>query len=95
LVIGSQTAGADGNVSAIPLPGGHQTMISGIGVFYPDKAPTQQIGIVPDIVAMPTIAGVRAGRDEVMERAVKEIMEDEVSQDVLQEMTRIPHAPMH
>ena len=95
VVIGSQTAGADGNVSAIPLPGGHQTMISGIGVFYPDKTPTQQIGIVPDIVAMPTIAGVRAGRDEVLERAVKEIMEDEVSQDVLLEMTRIPHAPMH
>jgi hypothetical protein len=94
VVIGSQTAGADGNVSGIPLPGGHRTMISGIGVFYPDKSPTQQVGIVPDIVAMPTIAGVRAGRDEVLERAVIEIMEDEVSHDVLLEMTRIPHAPM-
>ncbi len=95
VVIGSQTAGADGNVSNIPLPGGHRTMISGIGVFYPDKSPTQQIGIVPDIVARPTIAGVRAGRDEVLERAVIEIMEDEVSLDVLLEMTRIPHAPTH
>ena len=24
-------------------------MISGIGVFYPDKKPTQRVGIVPDI----------------------------------------------
>jgi hypothetical protein len=95
VVIGSQTAGADGNVSAIPLPGGHHTMISGIGVFYPDKSPTQQIGIVPDIVATPTIAGVRAGRDEVLERAIKEILEDEVSHDVLLEMTRLPHSPPH
>jgi hypothetical protein len=33
VVIGSTTAGADGNVSAIPLPGGLRSMISGIGVF--------------------------------------------------------------
>lgn len=93
VVIGSQTAGADGNISAIPLPGGHETVISGIGVFYPDKAPTQQIGIVPDIVLTPTVAGVRAGRDEVLERAVQEIMSNEIHQDLLLEITRIPHAP--
>jgi hypothetical protein len=95
VVIGSQTAGADGNISDIDLPGGHRTGISGIGVFYPDKSPTQQVGIVPDIPVTPTIEGVRAGRDEVLERAVKEILNDEVSQDALIEMTRIPHAPMH
>src|SRR6185369_4714358 len=38
-VIGSTTAGADGNVSPIPLPGGFRSLISGIGVFYPDKKP--------------------------------------------------------
>ena len=47
IVLGSTTAGADGNVSNIPLPGGLRTMISGIGVFYPDKGPTQRVGIVP------------------------------------------------
>lgn len=93
IVIGSRTAGADGNISAILLPGGHRTVISGIGVFYPDKSPTQKIGIVPDIVVTPTIAGVRAGRDEVLERAVQEIMSNEIDQDLLLEITRIPHAP--
>ena len=73
VVIGSQTAGADGNVSRIPLPGGLRPMISGIGVFYPDKRATQRIGILPDIEVRPTIAGVRTGRDEVLERALKEI----------------------
>jgi hypothetical protein len=33
IVVGSTTAGADGNVSPFALPGGMQTMISGIGVF--------------------------------------------------------------
>jgi hypothetical protein len=70
LVVGSTTAGADGNVSAIPLPGGLRTMISGIGVFYPDEKPTQRVGIVPDLEVTPTLAGIRAGRDEVLEAAV-------------------------
>ncbi len=94
MVVGSQTAGTDGDVSRISLPGGHLTMISGIGVFYPDKSPTQKIGIVPDIGVKPTIAGVRAGRDEVLERAVKEIMRDEIGENALLEITRIPHAPI-
>lgn len=69
-VVGSTTAGADGNVSPIMLPGGLRTLISGIGVFYPDGRPTQQVGIVPDLVVRPTIAGIRQGRDEVLEAGV-------------------------
>ncbi|MGA2671674.1 MAG: S41 family peptidase [Terracidiphilus sp.] len=74
MVIGSTTAGADGNVSTIPLPGGFSSMISGIGVFYPDKRPTQRIGIAPDKTVTPTIEGIRAGRDEVLEEAVRQIL---------------------
>ncbi len=70
-VIGSTTAGADGNVSAIVLPGNLQTMISGIGVYYPGGGETQRIGIVPDIVVEPTVGGIREGRDEVLEKAVE------------------------
>jgi C-terminal processing protease CtpA/Prc len=75
-VLGSTTAGADGNVSAIPLPGGLRSMISGIGVFYPDKRPTQKIGILPDIEVKPTVAGLREGRDELVEAAIREILKD-------------------
>ena len=73
-VVGSMTAGADGNVSAIPLPGGLRSMISGIGVFYPDKRPTQRVGIIPDVEVKPTIAGIRAGRDEVLDEAIRLIV---------------------
>ena len=74
IVVGSTTAGADGNVSAIPLPGGLRGMISGIGVFYPDKSPTQRIGIVPDITVLPTVNGIRSGHDEVLEAALKHVL---------------------
>lgn len=75
-VIGSTTAGADGNVSRISLPGGLSTMISGIGVYYPDGRETQRIGIVPDIEVKPTIEGIMKGRDEVLERAVNFILKE-------------------
>jgi C-terminal processing protease CtpA/Prc len=72
-VIGSQTAGADGNVTTMSLPGGIRAAFTGLGVYYPDGTPTQRIGIVPDILIRPTLAGFRAGRDEVLERAVEYI----------------------
>jgi C-terminal processing protease CtpA/Prc len=74
MVIGSTTAGADGNVSRIPLPGGLSAMISGIGVFYPDKRPTQRVGIIPDIEVKRTIAGIKAGKDEILEEALRWIL---------------------
>jgi C-terminal processing protease CtpA/Prc len=70
-VIGSQTAGADGNVSEILLPGGLKTGISGIGIYYPDGRETQRIGIVPDVEVKPTIKGIREGRDELLEKAIE------------------------
>lgn len=75
-IIGSTTAGADGNVSAILLPGGLRTMISGIGVNYPNGDETQRIGIVPDIEVKPTIKGIRAGQDELLEKAIEIIVNE-------------------
>ena len=70
-VIGSQTAGADGNVSQVVLPGGLGTFISALGVYYPNGEPTQRIGIVPDIEVKRTIKGVREQRDELLEKAIE------------------------
>ena len=76
IVIGSTTAGADGNVSSFYLPGNIRTMISGIGVYYPNRTETQRIGIVPDIEVKPTIEGVKDSKDELLEKAI-ELIEEE------------------
>ena len=73
VVIGGKTSGADGNVSSFTLPAGLSTAISGIGIYYPDGSPTQRIGIVPDIPMEPTIAGIKAGKDELLEKAIEVI----------------------
>ncbi|WP_374174637.1 S41 family peptidase [Flavobacterium tructae] len=68
-IIGSQTAGADGNAMDLDFKGFH-TRYTGIGVYYPDRRETQRIGIVPDIEVKPTIKGIQQGKDEVLDRAL-------------------------
>jgi C-terminal processing protease CtpA/Prc len=70
-IVGSQTAGADGDVTGIALPGGISVAFSGHGIHYPDGRLTQGIGIVPDIKISPTVKGIKEGRDEVLERAIE------------------------
>ena len=88
VVVGSTTAGADGNVSPFPLPGGFSSQISGLGVFYPDGRPTQQIGIIPDKTVRPTIEGIRDGRDEVLEEAVRQILGADAPADLVQKIAK-------
>lgn len=70
-VIGSTTAGADGAIAKFSLPGGIVTYMSGRGVYYPDKTDLQRKGVKIDEYIAPTIAGIKAGRDEVLERAIE------------------------
>jgi hypothetical protein len=74
-VIGSTTAGADGNVVTINLPGGLTSRFSSIGVYYPDGSPTQQVGVHIDHFVTPTIDGILSGKDEVLEHALNLLQE--------------------
>lgn len=75
LLIGSQTAGADGTVMpGIMLPGSMSFKFTGVGVYYLDGRETQRIGIVPDIEVKPTLDGIRTGKDEILERAISEAL---------------------
>lgn len=69
--IGSQTAGADGNVVKIVFPGGYVTTMSGLGFYYPDGRETQRVGVDVDIEVRPTIKGIQQGEDEILNRAVE------------------------
>jgi hypothetical protein len=68
--IGSTTAAADGNVASIYLPGEIVTNATFLGTYYPDYTGTQRVGIIPDIEVLPTIQGIRNGKDEVMDVAL-------------------------
>lgn len=70
-VIGSDSIGTDGNVASFSLPGGVNTLITGVGIYNPDKSQTQRVGLKPDIYIEPTIQGVKEGRDELLEKAIE------------------------
>lgn len=71
IVVGSQTAGADGSVGMpITFPGGISSAFTQIGVYYPDGRETQRVGIVPDVTVKPSVKGIRDGRDEILEKAI-------------------------
>jgi len=69
--IGSPTAGQDGGVADFSVPGGITVSFSGMSARHADGRQLQRVGLLPDIEVKPTIAGIRAGRDEVLEKAVE------------------------
>lgn len=68
--VGSPTAGANGDVTWMVLPGDIRLMFSGHDVRHADGRQLQRMGLQPHVPVRPTIAGLRAGRDEVLERAL-------------------------
>lgn len=69
--IGSPTAGADGEITSIVLPGAITVGFTGQEVRHPDGRHLQRVGLQPDVPARPTIQGIRDGRDEVLEAAIR------------------------
>jgi C-terminal processing protease CtpA/Prc len=73
-VLGTTTAGADGNTTYITLPGGIFVQFTGLGVYYPDGKETQRVGIKPDIEVKQTIAGFQQHKDEQLDKAVEYLL---------------------
>lgn len=69
-LVGSPTAGNNGNVAFVDLPGGYRASFTGLHVLKHDGSPLQGIGILPTREVVPTRAGFAAGRDEVLAAAV-------------------------
>ena len=68
--VGTATNGANGDVTSVMLPGDIRVLFTGHDVRHADGRRLQRVGIQPDVVAEPTIDGIRHGRDEVLEAAV-------------------------
>ena len=65
IAVGSHTAGANGDVSNFYLPGNIKLSFSG------RRTSMQRTGIIPTVKVNPTIAGIVAGRDEVLDKAIE------------------------
>lgn len=70
-IVGAPTAGTNGNIAEITTPLGCRTLFTAMRVVKRDGRPHHLVGIRPTLPASPTIAGVIAGRDEVLEKALR------------------------
>jgi len=71
LIVGEATAGTTGNPVNVVLPGGAVLRVCSLWSTYPDGREFVGQGIDPDVLVHPTVAGFRADRDEVLEKAIE------------------------
>ncbi|MBK7411529.1 MAG: hypothetical protein IPI29_03135 [Ignavibacteria bacterium] len=72
VVIGSQTAGADGNIKRLQLPGNGILTFTGIAVFYPDGGVTQRTGLrIAKVVNVTRKSLTSDQTDEVLDEAMR------------------------
>ena len=69
-IVGAPTAGTNGNVNTIELPGGYNITWTGMLVKNHDGSRHHLIGIVPDVPVQRTVKGIAEGRDEFLEKAI-------------------------
>jgi hypothetical protein len=73
-LVGSATAGTNGNNLSFVVPGGITIGMTGLLVTNHDGSPHHGVGVVPTIPVERTIEGVRNGEDEVLEAAIAALM---------------------
>jgi C-terminal processing protease CtpA/Prc len=70
VVVGEYTGGTNGDVAAFESLNGLRIRFTGLRAVNQDGTVIHGHGIAPDVVVHPTVAGIVAGRDELLEAAV-------------------------
>ncbi len=70
-IIGSPTAGTESWAQNFNIPGNIILWLSGSNMILPSGKSIMRFGHQPDIFVQPTVKGIQAGKDEVLERAIK------------------------
>lgn len=69
--VGRQSAGTNGNITGMMLPGGYYLSFTGMEVLFPDGDTFHGVGIVPDVEVVPTAADYRDGLDPELVEAIR------------------------
>lgn len=70
-IIGQPSAGTNGDINTMYLPGNICVNFTGMRMFKMDGSQLHGVGFTPDIIVPKTHAGVSAGKDEQLEAAYK------------------------
>jgi len=70
-IVGEPTAGTNGDINPIVLPGGYIVWFTGMKVLKHDDTPHHGVGIHPTVPVSRTVKGIREKRDEFLEKALE------------------------
>jgi peptidase S41-like protein len=70
-LVGGPTAGTNGGIDPFAVAGGYTLRWTGMDVRKKDGSPHHGVGILPTVPAGRTLAGVIAGRDELLEKGIE------------------------
>lgn len=70
-IVGEATAGTNGDINPVNLPGGYTAYYTGTKVLKHDGCRHHGIGIKPTVYCPKTIEGITEGRDEQLEKAIE------------------------
>jgi hypothetical protein len=70
-IVGETTAGTNGAINYISLPGGYTLRFTGMRVTKHDGSQHHGVGIHPTVPVERTYEGIAAGRDEYLEKAIE------------------------
>jgi C-terminal processing protease CtpA/Prc len=87
-LVGERTAGTNGDIVRIDTLAGFYVVFTGMRVTRHDGTPFHLEGVAPDIPVQPTIAGIRAGRDEVLEAGLAVVREEDESPEETEPTSR-------
>lgn len=71
VIIGNQTAGADGNQTRMIFPGNYKISFSGLGIYQANGDEAQRVGIPIDITVKYSIQDFVENKDPILERAIE------------------------
>lgn len=74
-IVGMPSGGSTGQPLVLPLPGGGTVRICAKRDSYPDGSDFVGKGVQPDVLAPPTVASMRAGRDPALEQALQQLLQ--------------------
>jgi C-terminal processing protease CtpA/Prc len=72
-VVGRTSAGTDGNITGLVLPGQLYVTFTGMDVHFPDGREFDALGIVPDVIVPPSPADLAAGIDSDLAAAMQQL----------------------
>ncbi|MCY1020433.1 S41 family peptidase [Pyxidicoccus sp. MSG2] len=74
-VVGQRSAGTNGNVTMLQLPGAFRFISTGAEVLFPDRSTFHGVGIVPDVEVAPTAEDLATGRDAELLAAIELLLQ--------------------